>query len=250
MPFVRVEKERVYCTSRPRTGRALLLAIHGAGGDHRHWPAHLRNLPTADCILVDLPGHGRSEGSGRQSIDAYADFVESLVAALALDELTLAGHSMGGAILLTLALRRRPWLRGIVLVGTGAKLRVATDLLQLLGEDYAAAVELICRRAFSAAVSGPLLARLREGLLHTSAEVTRNDFLACDRFNAMDAIEAIRLPALIVSGGADELTPPRYGSYLQARIRGASHIIIPGAGHLMALEKPAALTAAVTAFMG
>ena len=249
MPYITVDKERVYYTGGSRSGRPLLLAIHGAGGDHRHWPEHLRNLSTADCMLVDLPGHGKSKGSGRKSVDAYADFIESLVAALQLDKLTLAGHSMGGAILLTLALRQRPWLGSIILVGTGAKLRVAADLLRLLDEDYPKAVNLICSRAFAAAISGELMTQFREGLLRTSSEVTRNDFLACERFDVMEKIGAIRIPALIVSGSADEMTPPKYGSYLQEKIQGASHRIVAGAGHMLALEKPAAFIEAVTSFM-
>ena len=249
MPFVTVEGEHVYYNSGPRTDRLLLMAIHGAGGDHRHWPAELHSLPSADCMVVDLPGHGISEGSGRRSVDAYADFIESLVAALQLDELTLIGHSMGGAILQTLGLRARSWLRGIILVGTGAKLRVTRELLHLLDHKYPAAVELICNQAFGAVSSAPVREQFREGLLQTAAEVTRDDYRACDRFDIMEEVDAIGLPTLIVSGGADELTPPKYGNYLQNRIQGSSHEIIPDAGHMLALEKPAAFIEAVTSFI-
>jgi pimeloyl-ACP methyl ester carboxylesterase len=202
-----------------------------------------------DCIGIDLPGHGTSGGGGRQSVDAYADFVESLVATLQLDALTLIGHSMGGAIVQTLALRHMPWLRRIVLVGTGAKLRVAKDLLDLLDADYPEAVALICSRAFGPSVSGSMRERYRQGLLQTSPEVTRDDYLACNTFDLMDKVGAIDIPTLIVSGAADELTPPKYGNYLQRRIKGASHTIIPEAGHMMALEKPAEFTEALSAFI-
>ncbi|KPJ75319.1 MAG: hypothetical protein AMJ54_15320 [Deltaproteobacteria bacterium SG8_13] len=249
MPHLQVEDQRVYYAAGPRKGRELLLAIHGAGGDHRHWPEDMRTMAAADCIVVDLPGHGKSAGRGRQSIDAYADFIESLVAVMQLDALTLVGHSMGGAIIQTLGLRHSPWLRGLVLVGTGAKLRVAEEILHLLDTDHPTAVELICSHAFGPTVSGSTRERYRKGLLQTPVEVIRDDFLACNAFDVMEKVNGIRIPTLIISGAADELTPPKYGNYLQDHIRQASHTIIPEAGHMLALEKPAEFIEAVTAFM-
>jgi pimeloyl-ACP methyl ester carboxylesterase len=126
---------------------------------------------------------------------------------------------------------------------------VAKDLLHLLDADYPAAVALICSRAFGASIPGSMRKRVQQGLLQTSPEITRDDYLACDRFDVMDKVGTIDIPTLIVSGAADELTPPKYGAYLQFRIRGASHTIIPDAGHMMALEKPDEFTKAVTAFI-
>jgi pimeloyl-ACP methyl ester carboxylesterase len=249
MPFVTVKGAQVHYVAGPRRGRAPLLAIHGSGGDHRHWPSGMHSMPAADCIVIELPGHGKSGGSGRLSIESYADFIESLVAVMQLASVTLIGHSMGGAIAQTLALRRSPWLRGLVLVGTGAKLRVAPDLLHLLDVDYNKAVDLICSRAFGASVSDSVIGPYRKGLLRTPSEITRNDFRACDAFDAMEEVGGIRIPTLIVSGDADELTPPKYGDYLLDRIPGASLTIIAGAGHMLALEKPVEFIDTVHAFM-
>lgn len=249
MPYVTVNGDQVFYTSGVRKNRQTLLVIHGSGGDHQHWPEGLHVAPAADCIVVDLPGHGKSGGSGRQSIEAYADFTESLVAALQLESLILVGHSMGGAIAQMLGLRRRPWLRKLVLVGTGARLRVANEILSLLESDYPKAVDLICSRAFSALISGSVREQYRKGLLQTSSETTRNDYRACNAFDLMEKVSAIRIPALIVSGAADNLTPPKYGNYLHDCIRGSMHEIIPEAGHMVALEKPSEFIEAVTAFM-
>ncbi len=249
MPYVTVKGTQVHYAAGPRKGRSALLAIHGAGGDHRHWPSGLLSMPAADCMIVELPGHGKSGGDGRSSIETYADFIESLVAAMQLDSVTLVGHSMGGAIAQTLALRHSPWLRRLVLVGTGAKLRVAPDLLHLLDVDYKRAVDLICSRAFGASASDSVMGPYRKGLLRTPSETTRNDFRACDAFNVMEEVGGIRIPTLIVSGDADELTPPKYGAYLQDRIPGASHAIIADAGHMLAVEKPVAFIETVHAFM-
>jgi pimeloyl-ACP methyl ester carboxylesterase len=48
-------------------GHSVVL-IHGAGGSHLDWPAELRRMPGQHVYALDLPGHGKSEGLGRQSI--------------------------------------------------------------------------------------------------------------------------------------------------------------------------------------
>ena len=249
MPHITVHGERIYYAGGPRRKRPLLLAIHGAGGDHRHWPDDLRKMEITDTVVVDLPAHGKSSGRSRRSVGAYADFIESLVDVLQVDAVTLAGHSMGGAIVLTLGLRQCSWLRRVILVGTGAKLRVEADILRLLDDDYPRAVERICGRAFAATVSDATKDRYRENMLQTPVAVTRNDFLACDGFDVMANVGDIDVSTLIVSGALDELTPPKYGNYLQNHIRQAAHTIIPDVGHMIALENPAAFIEAVAAFM-
>src|SRR5207244_3712195 len=104
----------------------------------------------------------------------------------------LNGHSMGGAIALTLALRRPAWLRAIVLTGTGARLRVLPRLLELLRTDYPAAVDLIVEQSFAPPPPGGLTYAQRaqrngtkRQLLRTPQAVTLGDYEACDRFDVM-----------------------------------------------------------------
>ncbi len=92
--------------------RPPLLLIHGAGGTHMHWPAALRRLADWNVYALDLPGHGKSPGPGRDSIAAYCDVVYGVIQALGLERAVLAGHSMGGAIVQEFALHypgRRSW---------------------------------------------------------------------------------------------------------------------------------------------
>ena len=55
-------------------------------------------------VFIDLPGHGESGGEGEEEIERYADHVHSFLKALNLQKLILVGHSMGGAIVQTLAI--------------------------------------------------------------------------------------------------------------------------------------------------
>ncbi|MBX5465502.1 MAG: alpha/beta fold hydrolase, partial [Clostridia bacterium] len=75
----------------------------------------------------------------------------------------------------------------------------------------------------------------------------REDLLACDRFDRRAEVAAIRLPTLVLQGGEDPLTPPRYGRFLAETIPGARLELVEGAGHFLQLEAPEACARAILA---
>jgi len=236
-----------------------MVFIHGAGSNADFWHEQRRAFPGAHYL--DLPGHmsrsgkdpGRTverpkthtptSGYPKSKIEEYADYVAGYIEQNKLDAVILNGHSMGGAITQTLALRRPAWLQAIVLTGTGARLRVLPQLLQLLRENYPAAVDLIIQESF-ALPEGELTyaqkARIngaRRQILRTPQEVTLADYEACDHFDVMGRVDHITVPTLCIVGALDRMTPPKYSEYLHSRIRGASLEIIEGAGHMLPLER-------------
>lgn len=250
MPEITIADERIHYKRWGNDGKRALLAIHGSGGSHRQWPETLqRILDHTDVLLIDLPGHGGSGGAGRNSIAAYAEFISRFVETLNLGRVILMGHSLGGAVVQSIAMELPKWLEGIVLVGTGAKLRVNPAILDGLKAHPNQAFEFILKALFGPGVSTELVDQIRQGFLLTPAEVTFNDFLACDRFDARPSIGQIDCPALILSGEADRLTPVKYGAYLEKAIQGSRHVVLPNAGHMMALEDPEGFTDAVGAFL-
>jgi pimeloyl-ACP methyl ester carboxylesterase len=248
MPFETIGEEDIFFSeSFARTGRTFLL-IHGTGGDHTHWPETLRATSLADVYGLDLPGHGHSGGHGRTSVEAYADFIEAFVRQLGLSHLTLFGHSLGGAITQCLALRRPPWLAAIVLVGTGARLRVDPSILGSILAFQPATLDLMTQFTLGPAAPQSLISQIRYGFAHTSSRITHSDFLACDRFDVMQQVNRISLPTLIVSATHDLLTPLKYSEYLYKHIPNARLHIIENAGHMMALERPREFMEGVTGF--
>lgn len=226
-----------------------LLLVHGAGGSHLSWPAELRRLSGASVVAIDLPGHGRSSPPGCDTIQAYADDVARFIAATNLDRVVIMGHSLGGAVALNLALRHHPKLSGLVLIGAGARLRVAPAILDQLPVDFAGTVEFILKHTWSAAADEELIAAGRGLMLEQDPIVYHGDFKACNSFDAMGSLDEIQLPTLVISGDSDLLTPAKYGKYLADNIPGARFVIIEKGGHMLAMEQPEAVAASVGNFL-
>jgi pimeloyl-ACP methyl ester carboxylesterase len=209
-----------------------VLFIHGAGGTQAVW--RLQTLHFKDSSAVELPGH--PNGSGLATIDDYARVVEHQIDEKSVRESIIVGHSMGGAIAIELALRKQE-LRALVLVGTGARLRVRPEFLRMIKENYEEATKLLSSWSVSASADPIILERLVQDLRRMRAEVTLGDLMACDKFDRMDRVGEIRCRTLVVCGEDDRMTPKKYSQYLHEKINGSELVVIPGAGHSVMLEK-------------
>jgi pimeloyl-ACP methyl ester carboxylesterase len=227
-----------------------LVLIHGAGGNSLHWPGDLRRLPDREVYALDLPGHGRSAGPACADIGAYAEVVREFADALGLPRFVLAGHSMGGAIALEFALRHAGRLAGLILVGTGARLPIAPEILQGVVNDFPGTVSLLADQAHGIQVDPNLDRIYRRRLREVAPAILHADFVACDAFDRRADIAAIarrfKSSALVICGAADRMTPVEHSRLLAEQIPGAELLIVPAAGHMVMLE-PAGLPLVVAA---
>jgi pimeloyl-ACP methyl ester carboxylesterase len=230
-------------------GDHVLLFIHGAGGTHRHWGHQLQGLKGANRYALDLPGHGGSVGGGQTSIAGYAHVIVELLDALHLDRATLVGHSMGGAISQYLALEHPQRVERLVLVGSGARLRVLPSLLKGMLQDFGSTVEMMLGWAYSSDCPPELMQLGRDEWLKNEPSVVHGDFAACDHFDVMGTLGEIRCPTLVLCGEDDRLTPPKYARYLKDSIPGATMAIIPKAGHMVMVERPELVNQAIEEFL-
>ena len=231
-------------------GREVILFVHGAGGGQLTWSFQKAFFERAfNPIVLELPGHGDSGGEGEDTVEAYADHVHAFIKSLRLPKVYLVGHSMGGAITQTVALKDPDCLKGAVLVGTGARLKVLPVILDEIQTQFEATVERITRLAFSQKASPILIERGIEYLMRCPPNVLYGDYRACDRFDLMDHIGKINLPTLIVCGEDDALTPVKYSEFLYRRIKGSALKVLPGAGHMVMLESPEAFNETLRAFV-
>lgn len=201
------------------------------------------------CYGLDLPGHGASSYVPCDGVEDYASVVLEFLEAEDLREVVLVGHSMGGAI----SLKVVPFTRrvgALVLVGTGAKLGVNPKLLSLFKQNFPEALVLMARWSFLKEAPKGLLDRAVEMAWRCGQTVLLQDFRACDRYSARGELHRIQVPALVVCGRQDLMTPPDLSKELVRDIKGARLALIEGCGHMVPMERPEDLAGAIRAFVG
>lgn len=231
--------------------RPPVILIHGAGGNYLTWPPQVRRLPGLAVFAVDLPGHGKSEGMGRQSIQEYADDIFTFIKSLRLRSVVLAGISMGSAIALVLAMKYPKMVSGLVLLGSGAKLRVAPRILESLGSPnmFESAVDMINENCFSEKAPQRLKELSRQIMMEMRPAVLLGDFLACDQFDVSDRLREIQIPTWIVCGAEDKMTPLKHSEFIKESIPSAQLKVVDGAGHMVMAEQPAVVAEMLLQFV-
>lgn len=224
-----------------------LLFVHGAGGSGAVW--HYQQERFVDCDAVTLPGH--PDGAPASSVDEYRDWLHGYISGKRYGKIVLAGQSMGGGIALSYALAYPDEIAGLALIGTGARLRVNPAFLAMLSDNSGR--EPSWYREVALPMYAGVEPSVRDRLLDLQCSlpvcVHLNDFLCCDRFDVMDRVADIRVPALVISGDADIMTPLKYSRYLADRMPGSRLAVVPGGGHLVFLQKPDDVNREIDLFM-
>jgi pimeloyl-ACP methyl ester carboxylesterase len=228
-----------------------LLFVHGSGGTHAVWKSQFRLADETPVAALDLSGHGESgdvnADSGYEALSAYVDDVVAVAEETGAS--VLVGNSLGGAVALTVALEREVPLDGLVLAGTGARLRVLDDLLRWLSEDFDRAVEFLHQpELLFADPDSEYVEFSREAMRSVGRAVTERDFRTCHAFDAREDLGEISTPALALVGEHDRLTPRRYHEYLAEEMPDCELGVVEDAAHLAMLERPEAFNAAVSDF--
>lgn len=236
-------------TDTAREPRPPLLLIHGAGGTYLQWPPRLRRLPDTAVYALDLPGHGRSQGSGHSTVEAYCAVVHEFVTALDIAAPVVAGHSLGAAIALTYAHTYPERAAGLVVVGGGARLPVSPKLLALLETDLEQATARIVAGFYGPETPERRRADALNALRSCAPGVLLGDFEACARFDLTGALPDIHAPTLVLCGAADRMVPPALSAELDAGLPDSRMVSVPAAGHMLMVERPAQVSKHIADFL-
>lgn len=223
-----------------------LVFVHGAGSSSLAFYYQLRHFRNSKAI--DLPGH--PTGKPCTSVDAYLEWVRGFITARRYKDVVLCGHDMGGAITLQYALRYPEELRGIILIGTGARLQVNPDYIKRAeapGADNATWLE--GQREYYKAVESDINQVLMLRANEVGPAVESNDLKACDAFDVMNQVEKITLPTQIACGSDDIFTPENYSNYLAEKIANSKEKVIAGGSHQVQLEKYHEVNEMIEGFM-
>jgi pimeloyl-ACP methyl ester carboxylesterase len=266
-----------------------VVLAHGWTQSTQTWRYQVRDLPAAvdapvRVVCFDHRGHGRSDGTPERdaTVDNLADDLGRVIDAVApRGPLVLAGHSMGGMAMMALA-EQRPALfadrvAGALLVSTsgGGLNRVTLGLPRRMGARMrdrlpgllAARARMLSRRTRrrpptieSQVVRRFLLGRpmrdvdhraVLDDLVATPADSMCGffaDLMRHDRMSVLAALEQV--PTRVLVGDCDRLTPLPHAHRLAKAMPWAGLSVLPGAGHMLPLERDRAVTDALAALAG
>jgi pimeloyl-ACP methyl ester carboxylesterase len=273
---------RDYCAD--GTAKHTVVLLHGLSLSQEIWESQIEALQQrwgddVRVITYDHRGHGRSGGA---AMDTYrvdqlgADLAAVLAALDVTGPLTLAGHSMGG--MTALAYLGRPAQgrpvepQGLVLIASAAGRLSERGIGRLLATPATGAlfelVRRMPRRGTDRAIQtliGPLrnalssyaerdernaLAAVAQKAVGTTSLSTLAGFLlGLKRYDEYRTLASITAKTVVLSGGADRLTPPSHARDIAASVPGAVHLQHPTAGHMLLQDAPEFVTGAINRAM-
>jgi pimeloyl-ACP methyl ester carboxylesterase len=246
-----------------------LILVHGLGGAAANWMELVPLLIRRHRLLVpDLPGHGGSTSlPAVAGLEPFADRVALVAEREGLLPAPVVGHSLGGMIVLRMALRRPKDVPAIVLAAAAG-----LSIGNVWGRNLLSVFSTIRPGRLAARYRGrvsrsPLLRRLVFGFVSVADPVGLTDqavegFLAAQVLHTdvgsawqalraddpREELEAIRCPVLVLWGAEDVQLPLddafEYTRRLRAQLR-----VIPGCGHLLIGERPDACNRAIEDFL-
>jgi pimeloyl-ACP methyl ester carboxylesterase len=247
MPIISVDEHLVYFQQAGQ-GTPAIVFIHSSGLNHDLWVNQCEVFSKTHTVAaIDLNGHGQSESRQGDGLETYTQDVLSVLNHLDQPSVVV-GHSIGGAVALSLALQKPDQLLGLGLISTGARLRVLPSLLQLLEDDFDGGVDYLLGLLFHRSLP-EIVQKTRDQMISTGQAASLRDFYTCNHIDMMSRLREIDLPTWVCVGEHDQLTPPKYASYLSGNLEHAQLDIIPNSGHMTMLEQPDAFNRGLRGFL-
>lgn len=234
----------------PKDGPALLL-IHGFPFDRRMWRMQANALATAGirAIVPDLAGFGQSEVPSPMNVDGHARDLLQLLDRLRVGRFTVCGFSMGGYVALAVAAAASERLDGLVLIDSRAnadsdeakaKRDSLIDEVTAHGTRGLVAKQLESQLTEATRKSQRLLAEEVRAIMLRQPKATVLAALQAmrDRPDRRDLLKTLKVPALLVVGSEDKVTPVEAAKEMAGLLVNSELQVIEGAAHLSPMERP------------
>lgn len=244
--------------------------IHGSALRTDLWHYQMEGIGNQRLIFYDMRGHGLSaKGDAEYTIDTLVDDLEEVIDACSLEEVVIAGHSVGGMIALKFALAHLELLgskiKGLALLNTTYGPAVET----LAGGAAITRIERVTRRPFDLlGTQAEKLQRLREVirpsdaifwsvayagfgagasakqidftydmLSETQADVIFDLIKAYRDYDVRDRLSEVNVPVLVIGGTHDRLTQSHASEYISGALPKSDLHVLNGCGHMSMLER-------------
>jgi pimeloyl-ACP methyl ester carboxylesterase len=259
---MRIELETVALEVEDHGEGVPVILLHGFPLSSEIWtPVRTAVGQAARLITPDLRGFGSSDKPATgYGIEDLAGDVVRLADALKLDRFVLGGHSMGGYVALRVAAAWPERLAGLILMDTRAEAdapegreRRDAGIARIAAGDASAFLD-----EFVAGLVGPssraraprVLAELRAIAAEAAAEALAGCLAGMrDRPDSSALLPTLDVPALVIVGQEDSLTPPVSSRAMAAALPRATLVEIPSAGHTPSMERPIPTAEAILAFL-
>ena len=259
-----------------------IVLIHGAGGQEIDWPMAWRcandqnrsagltpsnhgvirlfnaGLDDYSVYAVDLPGHGKSEGQSKSSIDEYSRFIMEFLDAMDLENICLVGHSMGAAVALNASLNHHRRICSVVAIGGASKMIVNDAILEGLQDTFEATVDSIVRYSWhkktGAVADSPQMAaffreKAKQRMLDAGSKTVFGDFLACSRFDLSKRVGEIVVPVLVIASDCDRMVPFNVSWEMSEVLKNSYFVCLENCGHFQHIEQTGKVAAELVNFL-
>ena len=245
----------------PSDGLPVVL-IHGFPFDHRMWDPQTEALSKTHLVIsYDLRGHGKSEvGDGQYTVELFVDDLLMLLDHLKVKHAVLCGLSLGGYIALRAVERHLNRFNGLVLCDTKseadsneAKVKRAASMQAVKKNGAGPFAEEFVKNVLSETTfkTKPDLSAFVKGLIQGNSPLGISGTLLAlaARTDTTAALAKMALPALILVGEEDKLTPPANAESMAKALPQVTLRRIPQAAHLSNLENPSAFNESLLSFL-
>jgi pimeloyl-ACP methyl ester carboxylesterase len=256
MPYARTRLGRWFYEERGaarRSGDPAIVLLPSLLFDGGMWKHQIEPLAALGrVVVVDGPGHGKSEVPPPFSLEDNADAMIDAFGELQIDRAVIAGLSWGGMIAMRLALQHPQRVRALALLDTNAeveervrrvKYRAFVSFGRRLGIPKILA-DLQLAPIYFAEGTRTRQPELVERFIRTANGFAREGIaraslaVVIHRKEILSRLGAIRAPTLVMCGTEDRATEPVHSERIASAISGAKLVMIDGAGHVSALEQP------------
>jgi pimeloyl-ACP methyl ester carboxylesterase len=250
--YFEVNSKKVFATTGGKpfdNSLPTVIFLHGSGLDHTFWGLHARFFAYRKyaVLALDFPGHTNSDGPALESIEDTAPWLNDVVGALDLDNISLVAHSQGCLTALEFASRYPQKLRSVSFIASGLATPVNSALIDNAQNNPDAAIAMMMSWGFGSAghlhqgtiPGNSMLTGGRTIMARNVPNVLATDLKACNAYqNGKAAAAAVQSPAQVILADKDRMAPRKAGMELVNHLNNPEVHIVPKSGHMIPLEAP------------